>query len=63
MEDETYTNVKYKDARTFFWRNIVCRFGVPRSIIIDNVVQFEGQLFKEFTAKLKIKYFFNLRDL
>ncbi|KAA3474448.1 rve domain-containing protein [Gossypium australe] len=38
---------------SFLWKSIVCRFGVPRLIIIDNGTQFQGK-FKNFCANLQI---------
>ncbi|KAL2251474.1 UNVERIFIED_CONTAM: hypothetical protein Sindi_2269700 [Sesamum indicum] len=34
----------------FIWKNIICRFGIPRTIISDNGTQFQG---KEITSWLK----------
>ncbi|CAL2234271.1 unnamed protein product [Prunus armeniaca] len=33
---------------TFVWQNIVCRFGVPNTIITDNGRQFDNTKFKQF---------------
>ena len=37
------------------WKNIVCRFGIPRSIISDNKWQFNNQSFRDFCLGLGIK--------
>ena len=36
----------------FLWKNIICRFGIPRMIISDNG---DNQEFKSFFSKLRIK--------
>ena len=41
--------------QTFIWKNIVCWFGIPRTIISENGRQFDSCKFKEFCAKLGIQ--------
>ena len=40
---------------SFVWRNIICRFGIPLTIISDNWRQFDSQGFREFCSNLGIK--------
>jgi transposase InsO family protein len=44
VEVRTITNLKAKEAVTFF-TDIIYRFGVPNSIITDNGSQFTGRKF------------------
>lgn len=37
------------------WRNIVCRFGIPHTIISDNGKQFADEPFKSWCAELNIQ--------
>ena len=37
------------------WKNIICRFGIPRTIISDNGRQFNSQSFRDFCLGLGIK--------
>ena len=37
------------------WKNIICRFGIPSTIISDNGRQFDSQGFREFCSNLGIK--------
>ena len=37
------------------WKNLVCRFGIPRSIVSDNSPQFDSWANMNFYQKLKIK--------
>ena len=39
----------------FVWKNIICRFGIPRMIITDNGRQFDSQGFRDFCSNLGIK--------
>ena len=34
--------------RSFVWKNIVCRFGIPNTIISDNGKQFDNPKFQKF---------------
>ena len=37
------------------WKNIICRFRIPRTIITANGRQFDSQGFKDFCSGLSIK--------
>ncbi|KAK3009182.1 hypothetical protein RJ639_013522 [Escallonia herrerae] len=47
----TITSAKCED---FFWKNIVCRFGVPRALVVDNGKQFDNNNFRTFCSNLSI---------
>jgi hypothetical protein len=34
--------------KRFLWQNIICYFGVPRKITVDNAKQFDCHIFKDF---------------
>jgi hypothetical protein len=40
---------------TFFWQNIVCRFGVPRKITVNNAKQFDCHIFKDFCHQMGVE--------
>ena len=42
----------------FFWQNIVCRFGVPKAITVDNSKQFDCITFRQFCTQLGTKLCF-----
>jgi IS30 family transposase len=42
----------------FFWRNIVCRFGVPSELTVDNGKQFDNQDFWEICNSIGTKAVF-----
>ena len=44
-----------KDVVQFVWKNIVCRFGIPQSIVSDNGPQFDSIVYRTFCNELKIK--------
>ena len=54
VEAEPLANIKDADAKKFIWRNIVTRFGVPRTLISDNALQFDSKAFKRYCCELGI---------
>ena len=59
VEAEAYANIKGKDVFKFVWKNIVCQFGVPQAIVVDNRLQFDNILFRTFCSKLNIKNYYS----
>ena len=55
VEAEPLTNIKDVDAKRFFWRNIVTRFEVPRTLISNNGLQFDSKAFQRYCGKLGIR--------
>ncbi|KAK3013084.1 hypothetical protein RJ639_008975 [Escallonia herrerae] len=47
----TITSAKCED---FFWKNVVCHFGVPRALVVDNGKQFDNNNFQTFCTNLSI---------
>lgn len=43
IEAEAYTSITHAQVKSFIWNNIVCRFGLPESIIMDNATNFDNQ--------------------
>ena len=55
VEAEVYASIKDKDITKFVWKNIVCRFEIPQTIIVDNGPQFNSATFRMFYEELRIK--------
>src|SRR3954467_9925902 len=53
-EAEPLALVKLANIKKFVWRNIISRFGIPKTIVADNVPQFNCASFKAFCARWKI---------
>jgi hypothetical protein len=47
-------------VQKFFWSNIVCHFGVPKTITVDNRTQFDAETFKAFCDQIGTKIHFAL---
>ena len=43
----------------FVWRNIICRFGIPRALVSDNGKQFDNTKFRDFCVELGIKNYYS----
>ncbi|KAM2801730.1 hypothetical protein PS2_045127 [Malus domestica] len=55
VEAEPMTTTTQTDIERFIWRNIICRFGIPQSIVTDNGPQFVGKDLAKFFQKYGIK--------
>ena len=55
VEAEALANITEKNIRSFVWRNIICRFGIPRILVFDNGKQFNNSAFNNFCLELGIK--------
>ena len=42
VEAEPLAVINENKIQTFVWKNIICRFGIPRMIISDNGRQFDS---------------------
>ena len=36
VEAEALATITEKNIRSFLWRNIICRYGIPRVLVFDN---------------------------
>jgi hypothetical protein len=52
------STITSKTTQKFFWQNIVCRFGVPSELTVDNGKQFDSQDFKDFYFSIGTKLAF-----
>jgi hypothetical protein len=59
VEAEALKHISQHDVRKFLWKNIVTRFGIPRSLISDNGTQFKNAVIKEFCDEHGIRQHFS----
>ncbi|KAL0378510.1 UNVERIFIED_CONTAM: hypothetical protein Sradi_3156500 [Sesamum radiatum] len=55
VEAEPLARITEGEVMKFIWKNIICRFGIPREIISDNGRQFQGRKIQELCQGLRIK--------
>jgi hypothetical protein len=58
IEAKPLATITSVTVQKFFWQNIVCRFGVPKAITVDNRTQFDVEAFKEFCDQIGTKIHF-----
>jgi hypothetical protein len=58
IESKPLATITSVTVQKFFWQNIVCRFGVPKTITVDNSTQFEAKAFKDFCDQIGTKIHF-----
>ena len=44
----------------FIWKNIICRYGLPKTLISDNGSQFKNTSLEKYSKRVKIKKFFSI---
>lgn len=57
-EAEPLATITEKNCTAFLWKNFICRFGIPHSIVTNNGKQFDNAKLRELCAELNIKHFF-----
>ena len=55
IKADAFTTIKDRDVTRFIWKNIVYRFGIPKSIVSDNGPQFDSRVYRDFCQELKIR--------
>ena len=54
VEAKPLANIKDVDAKRFVWKNIVTRFGIPHTLILDNRLQFDNKAFRRYCCDMNI---------
>jgi len=58
IKAEPVAQITVHKVQHFVWKNIVCRFGVPRRLVYDNGTQFASQQLRNLCAEVGIKQVF-----
>jgi hypothetical protein len=58
IEAKPLTNISSATIKKFFWQNIICRYGAPRHITVDNAKYFDNAMFNEFYQQIGTKVAF-----
>ena len=54
VEAEPLANIRDVDVKKFLWKNIVTRFGISHTLILDNGLQFDSKSFRRYCCELGI---------
>ena len=60
VEAETLATITEKNVRSFIWKNIICRYRIPKVSVSDNGKQFDNDVFRDFCSLLGIKNHYSL---
>ena len=52
---EALATITKKNVQNFIWRNIICRYEIPRVLVSDNGKQFDNDSYRDFYSQLGIK--------
>ncbi|KAL0435162.1 UNVERIFIED_CONTAM: hypothetical protein Sradi_0224100 [Sesamum radiatum] len=55
VEVEPLARITEGEVMKFIWKNIVCRFEIPREIISDNSRQFQDRRIQEWCRRMHIR--------
>ena len=55
VEAEALATIMEKNIRSFVWRCIICRSGIPKVLVLDNGKQFDNDSFRNFCSQLGIR--------
>ena len=59
IEAEPLAKITAQKIEDFSWKSIVCRFGLPVTIVTNNGTQFSNKNFKGFCERLGIRQIFS----
>ena len=54
VEVGVLSQITERKTTDFIWKNIICRYGIPYTIITDNGRQFDNSNFREFCRNLGV---------
>lgn len=55
IEAKAFSRIRDKEVMNFIWKHIICSFGIPNEIVMDNGSQFISDNFQQFFQKWGIK--------
>jgi len=58
IEVEPVAHITAHKIQHFVWKNVVCRFGIPKRLVSDNCTQFASQQLGKLCTKLGVKQVF-----
>jgi transposase InsO family protein len=52
IEPKPLATITSATVQKFYWQNIICRFGVPKAITVDNGAQLDSKAFRTFCDQI-----------
>ena len=62
VEANALATIIERNMRSFVWKNIICRYSIPRVLVSDNGKQFDNDAFRDFCSQLGIKNHYSSLD-
>ena len=50
VEAEALATITERNVRNFVWKNIICRYSIPRVLVSDNEKQLDNDAFGDFCS-------------
>lgn len=54
MEVKELPTITARNMKEFFYKDVICRFVIPKILIFDNGKQFDSKEFQEFCKELEL---------
>ena len=55
VEAKALATIMEQNIRNFFWKNIICKYGIPKVLVLQNIKYFDNIAFRDFCLELRIK--------
>ena len=55
VQEKAPATITEKNIRSSVWRHIICRYRIPRVLVLDNRKQFDSSAFRNFCSELGMK--------
>ena len=50
VEAKALATITENNVRSFIWKNIICKYGIPRVLVLDNEKQFDNNFVRNFCS-------------
>ena len=60
VEAKALVTITEKNIWNFVWKNIICRYKIPRLLVSDNEKLFDNSALRDFCSELGIKNHYSL---
>ena len=50
VEAKALATITENNVKSFIWKNIICKYGIPRVLVLDNEKQFDNNFVRNFCS-------------